>query len=106
MPTRARIHLGGALAAILVLPFCAAGTSWAQTQSSVDNEQVQLGDVLSNQTLNVEDSSEGVSGSASTVGNIVAATGQNAPIDVRSDQEAGGHVEAAVNGVVTGDSGP
>ena len=61
-----------------------------------------MGDVLSNQTLNVEMSTVGVSGSATAVGNIVAATAQQAPINVQSDQTVGAHVEAALSATING----
>lgn len=82
-----------------------AGTSQA-ADNGVMNGQVQFGDVFSNQTLNVEESSEGVSADALAVGNIVAATGQNAQLNFTSDQAVGAHVEATANVAVAGASGP
>ncbi|OYX29171.1 MAG: hypothetical protein B7Y99_13615 [Caulobacterales bacterium 32-69-10] len=67
-----------------------------------------MGDVLSNQTLNVESSDEGVSAEATAVGNIVSATGQNAYLNFQSNQALAGatHVEANATATVTGDAGP
>jgi hypothetical protein len=105
MAIPAKTRLAGALLAILALPFCAAGTSWA-ADNSVINGQLQMGDVLSGQTLNVESASDGVSADTVAVGNIVSATGQNAHLNFQSDQAVKAHVEAATDVTVTGDAGP
>jgi hypothetical protein len=105
MATRAKIRTAGLLAATLALPFCAAGTSQA-ADGQVINGQIQLGDVFSSQTLDVETAEEGLSGTAEAVGNIMSATGQNAALDVQSDQSVEARVEAAVSAVVAGSSGP
>ena len=46
-----------------------------------------------------------VSVSSTSVGNIVSAVGQNRPIDFQSDQQVDGHVEAAANVEVVGETG-
>ena len=43
--------------------------------------------------------------SSTSVGNIVSAVGQNRPIDFQSDQQVDGHVEAAANVEVVGETG-
>lgn len=72
------------------------------------NGQLQMGDVLSGQTLNVESSEQGVSTEATAVGNIVSATGQNAYLNFQSDQALAGdtHVEANATANATGSAGP
>jgi hypothetical protein len=65
-----------------------------------------MGDVLSNQTLDVQDSDEGVGADVTAVGNIVSATGQNAYLNFQNDQSVAAHVEATVDGTVKGDAGP
>jgi len=106
MRTRAKIRTAGLATSILTLALsCAAATSYAQDQALVINEQLQLGDVFSSQTLNVEEAPEGLSVSTTAVGNIVSAVGQERPIDFQSDQQIDGHVEAASNVEVTGETG-
>jgi len=81
----------------------AAGTSRAADEGLFINEQIQLGDVFSTQTLNVEEAPEGVGATTTAVGNIVAGTGQNARIDFQSaqsiDQQVGASTHVAVDGV-------
>jgi hypothetical protein len=71
----------------------------------VINEQIQLGDVFSSQTLNVEEAPEGISVTSTAVGNIVSAVGQETPIDFQSDQQVDEHVEASSNVSVAGATG-
>lgn len=87
------------------LLLCGAGTSRA-ADSSIVNGQLQLGDVLSGQILNVEEASDGVAAGAVAVGNIVSATGQQQVLNFQSDQTVAGHVEAAADVQVNGSSGP
>jgi len=103
MATPAKTRLAGLLVATLALPFCAAGTSRA---GEVVNGQLQLGDVLGHQTLDVQESAEGVAGSALSVGNTLSATGQAQAVHVESDQAVQGHVESSVVGTVGADAGP
>ena len=106
MRTRAKTRTAGLAASTLILALsCAAGTSQAQDQGLVINEQLQLGDVFSSQTLNVEEAPEGISVSTTAVGNIVSAVGQERPIDFQSDQQIDGHVEATSNVEVIGETG-
>ena len=106
MRTPAKTRIAGLAASTLTLALsCAVATSHAQDQPLVINEQIQLGDVFSSQTLNVEEAPEGLSVSSTSVGNIVSAVGQNRPIDFQSDQQVDGHVEAAANVEVVGETG-
>jgi hypothetical protein len=105
MATRAKIRTAGLLAATLALPFCAAGTSRA-ADGQVINGQIQLGDVFSNQSLQVETAEDGLAGTGEAVGNIMSAVGQGSALDVQSDQSVSGKVESAVSAVVSGSSGP
>jgi hypothetical protein len=106
MRSLAKIRTGGAAASILALSLsCAVGTSRAQDQALVINEQIQLGDVFSSQTLNVEEAPEGLSVTTTAVGNIVSAIGQQQPIDFQSDQQVDEHVEAVTNVTVAGQTG-
>jgi hypothetical protein len=108
MATPAKTRRAGALLAILALPFCAAATSAFGADNSVLNGQLQMADVMSGQTLNVETASDGVSADATAVGNIVSAAGQNAYLNFQSDQAVAGgaHVEANTDATVNGSAGP
>jgi hypothetical protein len=92
MPTPAKILLAGTIAAT---GLCLAGTSSAQSSSAL-NEQIQLGDVFSSQTLN------SLSVATSTA-NSFDARGDRGDLDVVSYQELGANVtaEAQVNAAVS-----
>jgi hypothetical protein len=92
MRRRGLILLAGTLAGILP---CGAATSQT-APSSVLNNQVQLGDVFSGQTLNVETITDQTVGESHATGNTYQATTDGQDVDVRSNQTA--------NGAVTGDT--
>jgi hypothetical protein len=92
MRRRGLILLAGTLAGILP---CGAATSQT-APSSVLNNQVQLGDVFSGQTLNVETITDQTVGASHATGNTYQATTDGQDVDVRSNQTA--------NGAVTGDT--
>jgi hypothetical protein len=69
-------------------PLCAVATS----QSTVDNAQVQSGDVTSSQTLNVVDVPDGVTAVTTATGNSVSSAVVSGSLDVQSSQSLSGNV--------------
>lgn len=101
MARRAKILLAGTLVAILP---CGAATS--QTPPSpVLNNQVQLGDVFSQQTLNVVEVSDLTEGQAHATGNSFVAGADGYAADMRSYQETQGQVVADTRLDVASSSG-
>ena len=90
MVRRAQILLAGTLVAILP---CGAATSQTPP-SAVLNEQVQLGDVFSQQTLNVVEVSDFTDGGSNASGAAFTATLDRNDGDMRSYQETQGQVVA------------
>ena len=70
---------------------CGAATS--QT-STVLNNQIQLGDVFSQQTLNVETVSESTTANTTATGNVYSASTDSSDLDVRSNQTSSGDILA------------
>ncbi len=68
-------------------------------------DQVQLGDVTANQTLQVTTPPASVSQGATTVGNSASATGENTAVDYRATQELNGDSHAVVNVSVADSAG-
>jgi len=101
MARLAKTLLAGALVAILP---CGAATSQTQP-SSVLNDQVQLGDVFSQQTLNVVEVSDFTTADTHAAGNAFEASTDGQSLDMRSNQTAGGNVTADTRVNVTGYSG-
>lgn len=101
MARRAKILLVGTLAAILP---CGAATSQT-APSSVLNNQIQLGDVFSQQTLNVVEVTDQTVGATTATGNGFTAGADRYDADVRSYQEVNGAVSADTRVNVTGHSG-
>lgn len=95
MPARAKTRTAGrATSALLSLWLCAAATSApAQTDapqaSQAINGQVQLGDVIANQSLHVESADDQAAGEAVALGNTASAVGQNADLAFTSTQRVG-----------------
>jgi hypothetical protein len=86
----AKILLVGTLVAILP-----SGAATSQTApSSVLNNQVQLGDVFSQQTLNVVEVTDFTDGTSTASGNAFTASSDRNDVDMRSYQEAQGRVIA------------
>lgn len=100
MRTPAKILLAGTLVA--TGPFAAA-TSYAQ--SPVLNEQIQLGDLFSSQTLNVEEVTDQTVGVATSSANSFDARVDGGDLDVTSYQESGGAVGSQVTANVSVSSG-
>ena len=74
-----------------ILP-CGAATS--QT-STVLNNQVQLGDVFSQQILNVETVSDSTTANTTAGGNVYSASTDGSDLDIRSNQTSSGNVLAS-----------
>jgi hypothetical protein len=89
----ARILLAGTL--IVILP-CGAATSQTAPSSYVD-AQVQLGDVFSQQTLNVEDVSDSTTGVSTATANALSRGVEGGDLDMHSNQNANGAVGAGSN---------
>ena len=90
---------------------CAAAATEAVAQTPpsdgtvVLNEQLQLGDVFSHQTLNVVDAQEQVTVSTNAQGNSASGAVQNDSITVRSDQDMRGDAVATTDMTLGGDTG-
>ncbi|MDO8379989.1 holdfast anchor protein HfaD [Phenylobacterium sp.] len=88
MLKRGPILLAGILAGILP---CGVATS--QTSTALNN-QVQLGDVFSQQTLNVETVTDSTTANTTATANVYAASTDGGDLDVRSNQTSSGDVVA------------
>jgi hypothetical protein len=98
MRTPAKILLAGTFAAILP---CAPATS--QTlPATVDNEQVQYGDVFSGQQLDVVEASDGIIATTTATGNSADFTTEGVDLDVRSNQTLQANVDAQTEVNVSG----
>jgi len=83
----------------------AAGTeAAAQDGAIVLNQQLQLGDVLAGQTLNVVDSQEQVTVQASAQGNSASGAVENGSITVQSAQDMRGDAVATTDITLGGDT--
>lgn len=107
MAKPARIRLAGTIAAT-ALCVAAATEAAAQTPPAdgtiVLNEQLQLGDVFSHQTLNVVDAQEQVTVSTSAQGNSASGAVENGAITVQSDQDMRGDAVASTDMTMGGDT--
>lgn len=86
---------------------CAAVATEAAAQdgSIVLNQQLQLGDVISGQTLNVEDAQDEVAVNNAAQGNSLSGTVQNEALDLTSSQSMQGDARAATTLGLEGDTG-
>ncbi len=101
-----RIRLAGTIAATAL---CAAAATEAAAQTPPDdslvlNQQLQLGDVFSHQTLNVVDAQEQVTVSTSAQGNSASGAVENGSITVQSDQDMRGDAVASTEMTMGGDT--
>ena len=103
MAIPARIRLAGTIAAT-ALCVAAATEASAQDGTIVLNEQLQLGDVFSHQTLNVVDAQEQVTVSTSAQGNSASGAVENGSITVQSDQQMQGDAVATTDMTLGGDT--
>lgn len=85
-------------------PLCGAATSQT-TDSTVTNNQVQLGDVFATQTLNVVTVSDSTSAVTTAVGNSLSGAVESGSVDVRSTQTVNNNVSGATTVNATGWSG-
>lgn len=85
---------------------CAAATSQAQTPpSEVVNNQIQLGDVFSTQTLNVVSVTEGVGAETTSTGNNLVGSTEGADLNITSNQTMAGSTISSTTVNVTGEMG-
>jgi hypothetical protein len=90
----------GTASAAVCLWLCGAATSPAVAQdaaptgSSVLNSQMQLGDVVAGQQLNVQEADGGTSAASTAVANAVSAATQNSDLAFTSHQLASGSISA------------
>ncbi|HKT53567.1 MAG TPA: holdfast anchor protein HfaD [Caulobacteraceae bacterium] len=91
--------VGTFLAIPMSPPFSAVATS----QSVVNNNQVQLGDVFSTQTLNVVDVSGNAAGTTTATGNSAYGAVASGSLDVESNQQLSGNISSATHFNVTDD---
>ena len=103
MAKPARIRLVGTIAATS-LCVAAATEAAAQDGTIVLNEQLQLGDVIAGQTLNVVDSQDQVTVGTSAQGNSASGAVYNGSITVQSDQTMQGDSVAATDITLGGDT--
>jgi hypothetical protein len=103
MAKPALIRLAGTIAAT-VLCAAAATEAAAQDGTIVLNQQLQLGDVLAGQTLNVVDSQDQVTVETSAQGNSASGAVENGSITVQSDQDMRGDAVATTNITLGGDT--
>ena len=104
----------GTSTAAVCLSLCAAVTSEALAQSTSYsgpsngylNEQVQMGDVVAGQKLDVQEADGGATTVTTAIGNTVSASGANADLAFSSQQSLSGAVSATSNPAVNGYSGP
>ncbi len=83
----------------------AATETFAQQQDSrVLNNQLQLGDVITGVTLNVEDAEGEVAVDNAAQGNSLSGAVQNGTLDLSSSQTMNGNTGAATTVVATGDT--
>lgn len=82
----------------------AATEALAQDDSRVLNNQLQLGDVISGVTLNVEDAEDEVAVDNAAQGNSLSGAVQNGTLDLSSSQTMNGNTRAATTVVATGDT--
>jgi hypothetical protein len=103
MAKPARIRLAGTIAAT-ALCVAAATEAAAQDGTIVLNQQLQLGDVIAGQTLNVVDSQDQVTAGTSAQGNSASGAVYNGSITVQSDQTMQGDAVATTDITLGGDT--
>jgi hypothetical protein len=90
----------------MLAALCGVATSaWSQDPSEVINNQVQVGDVFSQGTLNIVTVEEGVQQDTSATGNAVQAYADQADMAVTSNQTLVGSVQAQTVVNVSGNLG-
>jgi hypothetical protein len=92
MLRRDKTLLAGTIIAIPMWLLCAAA---ATSQSTLTNNQVQLGDVFSSQQLDVVTASSDTTAVTTATGNSLTGTVQNGDLDIQSQQTLSGQVLTA-----------
>lgn len=77
----------------------------ATSQSVVNNNQVQLGDVFSTQTLNVVDVSDSTAATTTATGNSVSGAVVTGSLDVESTQQLSGNISSVTHLNVSDNAG-
>ncbi|HEX4180589.1 MAG TPA: holdfast anchor protein HfaD [Caulobacteraceae bacterium] len=90
---------------VLVIQAIPALNPVATSQSTVNNNQVQLGDVFSTQTLNVVDVSDSTTATTSASGNTVSSSVVSGSLNVQSSQTMSGSANASTTVNVTTNAG-
>ncbi|MFC5342825.1 holdfast anchor protein HfaD [Brevundimonas staleyi] len=103
MARHAPNRLAGTIAATAMC-VVAATEAFAQDRSIVLNQQLQLGDVIAGETLNVEDATGEVGVNVAAQGNTASGTVQNGAIDLSSQQTMRGNTRATTSLTLTGDT--
>jgi hypothetical protein len=104
MARLAPIRLAGTIAATAMCVAAATETFAQQQDSRVLNNQLQLGDVITGVTLNVEDAEGEVAVDNAAQGNSLSGAVQNGTLDLSSSQTMNGNTGAATTVVATGDT--
>lgn len=102
MARHAPILIAGILAATAT--FAAAATDASAQDQLVLNNQIQLGDVVSGQTLNVQDASDQVTVSTAATGNSLSGSVQGGSNDLRSVQRMDGNATSTTTMNLGGDT--
>lgn len=102
MARPAPILIAGMLAATVT--FAAAATE-VSAQELVLNNQLQLGDVISGQTLNVEGATDQITVSTAATGNSLSGGTVGVALDLRSVQQMNGNAAATTTMTLGGDTG-
>jgi hypothetical protein len=106
MAKPARIRLAGTIAATVL---CVAAATEAAAQTPPDdtlvlNQQLQLGDVFTQQAIHVVDAQDQVTAATSAQGNSASGSVENGSITVRSDQDMRGDSTARTDVALGGDT--
>jgi hypothetical protein len=103
MARLAPIRLAGTLAATAMC-VAAATEAFAQDRSIVLNQQLQLGDVIAGQTLNVEGATGEVAVNNAAQGNTLSGSVENDSLALTSTQTMRGNTRATTTMTLTGDT--
>lgn len=88
-----------------LLAACPAATSAQAQDASVINNQIQLGDLFSTQTLNVVSVDEGVGAETSATGNAIVGGADGVNLSITSNQTMAGAAQAVTSVNTTGSMG-
>jgi hypothetical protein len=102
MPRRAKTLLVGTIAAI---PLCLLLAGTATSQSTIVNNQVQLGNVFGTDTLDVVTASDDTTAVTTATGNALSGSVESGNVDVQSSQSLSGNVGAQTTVNVAADAG-